>query len=741
MGLSESSKASRFPRLPRCEEAGEALSVPRRRLGRAGRRAACGGCRGMRAEWIGSATRIAATRVAVCTAWALWTACGEGPPSPDTGAQMGNGVRMVVDTAGVSGGVAESDRAGEAMPTPKDGSNRSNGARGGTGETGPSMPDTPMSTGPGSDSSPVAGQGAVGDQGMVGDQGPAEEPEVVCEEASASGRQGGSGAPSGLPLLDVVLAPHRNGEVVDYVDVRLTIEEPNAPANRSLLRLPMVFAGVDSARYDSADISVEDAMGDLPLSHIDDPEDPTNFIYFRRFVPGRATRGDVTVRYRAPTQAFVPVLGSGPPFDLRAEGGGLAGAGVSFLALPDRTTVYRISLHWDLAAMPANSRGVFSRGEGDVELAGPAELLAYSFYLAGPVSSYPDCPGGPFQAFWLSTPPFDVQEVVRWTDQAYRAISTFFRNPDKSYFVFFRHNEGGAIGGAALSDSFMVGYGDAPAPTPERLRHMLAHEIVHNFPAAFGDSASRWYGEGMAEHYSAAITLRAGLISPDEFLAGLNAKALSYYANPLRELPSREVAARFWKDTRVRNIPYDRGALYLASVDAAVRAGSGGMRSLDDLTFAMLDRLQSGRSYDSAAWLALVGSELGPQGRAQYEAMIAGEVLELPSDAYGPCFRSEPTSYPQFELGFDAAVLAEMPRIVTGVVPGSNAEMAGLRTGDEITAPVVLEGVLKDPERPLTLKVRRANADLEIRYVPRGDPVSGQRWTRVAGVPDSDCAL
>lgn len=80
---------------------------------------------------------------------------------------------------------------------------------------------------------------------------------------------------------------------------------------------------------------------------------------------------------------------------------------------------------------------------------------------------------GPFQAFWLSDPPFDMQAVARWTEQAYREISTFFHDPDKPYFVFFRQNEAGALGGAALSGSFMVGYGDAPAPTSERLRFML----------------------------------------------------------------------------------------------------------------------------------------------------------------------------------------------------------------------------------------------------------------------------
>jgi hypothetical protein len=605
---------------------------------------------------------------------------------------------------------------------------------------------------------PMGGAAAVGASATAGASGAAAASDPTGGSAGSQGAAGAKALPtgtrcdmpsaggpapqaSGQPRLQVTLAPHRDGDAVDYVDVSLTVEAPNVFANQALLRLPMVFAGVESARYESADLSVEDDMGMLPLSQVDEPVDPTNFVYYRRWQPQRATVGDLSVRYRAPTRAFVPVLGSGPPFDLRPEAGGLAGAGVSFLALPDTGVVYSIGVHWDLTGMPDNTRGVFSRGEGDVELTGPVELLAYAFYLAGPVSSYPVCANGPFQAFWLSEPPFDMQDVAQWTESAYGEIATFFRDADKPYLVFFRHNEGGAIGGAALPGSFMVGYADAPAPTAERLRAMLAHEIVHNWPSTLNDTASEWFGEGMAEHYSAAITLRAGLITPDAFLGLLNAQALSYYANPLRDLPSSEVADRFWSDTRVRKIPYDRGALYFGIVDAAVRASSNGDRSLDDLTFAMLDRRDSGQSYDSAAWRALISSELGTEGIAQYEAMLAGELLMPPGNAYGPCFSNEQTMYPQFELGFDPKVLSETPRVVTTVTAGSNAEQAGLQTGDEITAPVVLDDVLTNPDAELTVKVRRAGADMDIRYVPRGAAVSGVRWTRVVGVPDSECAL
>jgi hypothetical protein len=658
---------------------------------------------------------MTSARVLLCVALCFGCGCSGGEKAADQSESVPAAARSEsAGAAPVSRTDSVTDGAGGVAAKP---------SVAGTGGTAVSKPSVALAAG--------SSGSADGSAGAAPPKAP-----VVCEAPAMSPT--GPGSASALPALDLVLAPHLSGEAVDYVDVTLKIAAPDARANAALLRIPMVFAGVESARYDSADISVEDAMGSVPITHVDDPVDPTNFEYYRRYRAGRNTSGDVTVKYRAPTRAFVPVLGSGPPFDLRPEAGGIAGAGVSFLALPDSPTVYAISVHWDFTNMPEGSRGVFSRGEGDVAFNGPIELLAYAFYLAGPVSSYPPCPSDVrYQAFWLSEPPFDIQSVAQWTERAYAEISTFFRDADKQYRVFFRHNQGGAIGGAALPNAFMVGYGDAPAPTPDRLRSMLAHEIVHNWPSPLQSEASEWYGEGMAEHYSAAITLRARLIDPEEFLEGLNAQALSYYANPLRELPSSEVASRFWSDTRVRNIPYDRGALYLASVDAAVRGASSGMRSLDDLMFAMLERLQSGASYDSAAWSSLIERELGAEGRAQYQAMLAGELLAPPSHAFGPCFSSEQTTYPQFELGFDPVVLTKLPRIVTEVVPGSNAEKAGLVAGDEITAPVVLEDVLMHPDAMLTLTLQRGS----VSYVPRGAAVSGARWTRVAGVPDSDCPL
>ena len=545
------------------------------------------------------------------------------------------------------------------------------------------------------------------------------------------------------PELQVVLKPHRAGGEVDYVDVRLVLEAPDARPDKPLLRVPMVFASIESVRYEADDIRVSDANGPVPLVQKDDPADAAGFLYFRRWTPARATAGDVTVEYRAPTRVFRPKLGSGPPFDLRAEAGGLNGAGVSFLVLPDRPGPWSIHLRWDLSDMPPGSRGAWSLGEGEVRTVGPVELLANAYYMAGPLHSYPEKPDQPFQIYWQAEPPFDAHVVAEWTARAYAAISAFFGEPDAPYRVFLRKNPYPAMGGAGLVRSFMLGYGSGDGPAAEQLSHTLAHEIVHNWPGSLNgpNGIVSWYGEGMAEHYAAVLTWRAGLIDTEQYLADVNRRALSYYSSAVNRLPAEQIAAKFWTDARVRRLPYDRGSLYLATVDAQLRAVSGGKRRLDDLTHAMLARRKRGESYDTAAWLDLVTRELGPGARAEFDAMMAGELIVPPSDAFGPCFRRESTRYRRFELGFDPASLTGSPRIVRGVVAGSAAARAGLRDGDEITASVVLEPVQCDPTMNLTLHVRRDGKDFEITYLPRGEEVDGYRWVRVDGVPDSACDI
>ena len=425
------------------------------------------------------------------------------------------------------------------------------------------------------------------------------------------------------PELDLKLKPVTAEGQVDHVDIRLRLQAPAVAEGGTLVRMPLIVASIPTARYDGDAIQAHDDAGPLVLTQKDEPPTPSGT--YRSWIASRATRGDVEITYQAKPRAVGPATRPGPLFDLRAEAGGLNGAGLTFLALPETQTTYRIHLDWDLSAMPAGSRGAWSFGDGVADKVGPAELLANTYYAAGPLKRYPEAASGPFALYWLSPPSFDTTAVAERIQRLYGYMSGFFQDPGGSYRVFVRKNPYRGGGGTALTRSFMFGYSADKTPTVDDLQGLLAHEMVHNWPAMDGEHGdTAWYSEGAAEYYSIVLSYRAGLLTPDKFLEQMNGRAAGYYTNPLRPLSNAEAGRRFWSDNRAQTIPYGRGIMYLVRVDAQIRSRSGGKRSLDDLVLAMLKLQREGKPHGVEQWLAVVKKEVGPAARPDYKAMTQG---------------------------------------------------------------------------------------------------------------------
>lgn len=546
------------------------------------------------------------------------------------------------------------------------------------------------------------------------------------------------GAP---PKLELHLKPHVTDGRVDYVAGELHLQLPNVEAGGTLLRMPLVIVSIPTARYDGNAISARDGAGELPLELEDEAPTPTGT--YRRWRIQRATSGDVHVSFKAPPRVVDANTRTGPLFDLREEAGGMFGAGITFLPLPDGEQPYRLHLKWDLSDMPPGSRAVTSLGEGDIDTAGPATRLAFIFYAAGPLKRYPPTDSPDFGIYWLTDPPFDIAELASGVKSLYDWMSKFFRDEGKPYRVFIRHNPHRDGGGTALPQSFMFGWNEATAPTTANLQSLLAHEMAHNWPSMQGEHGDiAWYTEGAAEFYSLLLSHRAGVLSVDRFLEEINERAAGYYTNPYRDASNEEAAKHFWNDWSAQRVPYGRGFMYLAIVDAKIRARSAGKRSLDDVVLAMYERQRSGKTYGIPDWLGLVSAELGSTTtREDFEAMRSGKLLVPLPNSFAPCLRPAPHKDRPYELGFDHASLRGEPKIVRGLVPGSAAEKAGLREGDLVVANDDVLQVQRDESLAMHLTVRRDGVDIPISYVPRGEPIDSFHWERVPGVKDSQCKL
>lgn len=564
------------------------------------------------------------------------------------------------------------------------------------------------------------------------------------QETSPASAQGAEQA--GLPDMTVTITP--NGLATQaYVDVTVEIEGQDFTAGEAFLTSPAIFAGVLGAPYgegDVAPVEASDENGPITLSRDDNEPDPNNFIYFRRWLADRDTSGPIRVQYRAPIELVPPTLGAGPPFDLRLNQNVVTGAGVTFLVVPDTQQPFDITIDWDLGNMPDNSIGVSSFGRGQTDLQGPAGQLTTAYYMAGPVGRYPtDGEDHAFSAYWIGDPPFDPEETMPWSEEVYEAQLDFFgiENPEP-YTFMSRPNPYPGGGGAGLTNSFMLSYPEDTADL-EDIAITIIHEMSHKWIGGVSGppGGNAWFTEGMNVFYTRRVPIKYGLLSPEAFIEDVNNHARRYYTNAINDLPNDQIPYLFWRDTRVRTLPYDRGSMYFAGEDARIRDASNGERSMDDIFFQIDAIREAGEPFTPEVWEDLIAAELGDDARTRFQDMMAGALQIPPSNAFGPCFEREETPSRVFQLGFDASTLSTQDRIVTGLVEGSTAQAAGLRNGDRILEPVALEAVQSDPTRTLTLSVGREDETFTLEYLPRGEDVIVYTWARVDGVDADRCPL
>jgi len=539
------------------------------------------------------------------------------------------------------------------------------------------------------------------------------------------------------PPLKVVLTPEAEGGAIDRLDVEMRIPVPGIAAGGTLLRMPVNIVSTPTAAYDSNRIVAQDDKGRLNLAQVEEPPSPTGT--YRHWTVERPTAGDVVVRYGTPPRQVDSETRNGPLFDLRAQGGGLLGAGVYFFALPANDSKYTISVHWDLSHAPAGTRGISSSGEGDTEVVAPAETLAFSFYAVGPVKSEPANGKGDFGLYWLTKPPFDIDRLATGIHTLYDSMSRFFGDRGTPYRVFIRANPYPAGGGTSLNHSFMFGFGSDGTTIADGPRMLIAHEMAHTWPTLDGGehADTAWYTEGTAEYYSALLSERSGAIDLAKFLSVINEHAAGYYTNPYIALTNTQAGALFWKDSNAQRVPYGRGFMYLSAFDAKMRAASDGKRSLDDLVLEVLHRQRKGEKVGLQQWVDLVVRELGPPARKDYEDMVAGKTIVPPANVFGPCFSvvSEPER--PFVLGFDDMRLA----VVRNLVADSPAAKAGLKEGDTIVALTPIGEARDNPGKTMDLTVRRGGRELKVSYLPRAAPVPAWHWVRNPKVPAGRCRL
>lgn len=559
---------------------------------------------------------------------------------------------------------------------------------------------------------------------------------LVVAAVFVSSSPAGAGDEAHHGGLHIMLAPRLDQGRVSEVGVQVTLEAPEVAEGDVLLEMPLVLAMAPSALQDSSALAAQDAAGPLALRVEHDPLDPRGFLQERRWRTTRATRGDVVVRYAATPREITPETRPGPLFDLRGERDGFHGSGPIIIALPPEGWPRPVSLDWDLSGMAPGARGASSLGEGPVRATLPRRGVDGSFFMAGTLSSLPSDGEGAFVGYWITPPDFDLPGALGRIERVYREFSRFFGDEAASFRVFMRTTERFAGGGTGGYSSFMFGNVQGQARDQADVLHLLAHETLHNWLNTLDEATSQWWSEGTTTYYTAVLSYRAGLTTLDQFLAGMNDLAMAYYINPRSDLPDDEVTRLFFSDSDAQLVPYQRGPLYFAQLDARIRAASGGARRVDDLVLALLEARRSGGDYSRQGWVELLRAELGEPGVANFEAMMAGRPLDLPRNLLGPCFDRETVLHRRFQPGFGV----EQNGRVIRLSPDAAAAEAGLRDGDRLADPTALQAVEAAGPGIATLDLLRDGETVTVTFDPWEPARPGHRWVR-NDTPEALCDI
>lgn len=346
-----------------------------------------------------------------------------------------------------------------------------------------------------------------------------------------------------------------------------------------------------------------------------------------------------------------------------------------------------------------------------------------------------------------------VVDGERFADLAARVVEAqraFFDDWDYPFYLISAVATGRedahshSLGGTGLTDSFALFLQrgtqlDPGAPIHAQILHVLAHEMFHNWcghatPIADPEQLCYWFSEGFTEFFTRRMLLRAGLSTRAEYAASLEQSLHDYHRNPRRNCSNEEIRAGFWKERELGDMPYRRGDLVAARLDFAIRARTGGKQSLDEFLRESVALGRRGERVSVETLLARIERWTDAALARELRAVIVeGATLELPADTFAPCLAIETREVPRYELGFDFDASLKA-KAVTGLVPGSAAQRAGLAEGQ----PLRSFSDEKRVDRPVRIEVLVDGQPRRIEYLPQG-PGTPLPCVRVAS--DEGCGV
>lgn len=475
-----------------------------------------------------------------------------------------------------------------------------------------------------------------------------------------------------------------------------------------------------------SDLIVKDENGIVDI-HPYKKDTEKNVLVYQAVKP---VTGKVTVEYTI--TAASPFRNRGSYIDMQASGGGLTGSFISILLLPPFENNVFVRLEWDLTE---GNTAVSSFGVGNTTSIPSLsyESLLYAQFIVGPLNMFPNpLPDKGFSVAGLglsqdkignSLPKFqEVYEYLRKQFQASSDVSFrfFYRSYPEIYFP-----SGSAIQGDGYGSFLLC------IPPSDQLKDngsllaVISHEMLHIFISSV---SNEWFNEGIAEYLSTVLPHEGKFYTDEFYMKLINQKAAGYYTNDIRMQPDETDSNTKFSTANSWTLPYNRGFLYFANLDAKLKALTKGNKVTVLSLVLELEKMKSTTEVTEKTWVDLLKKRAGNWAVEDWKAMKAGKLIKPYPGAFGKNFVAKRLDTGIFDLGFNKSQGILKGQIISDLVKGSNAERAGIKEGDEIVEFLYLYEYYGSYDKNITVKIKRNEEILSFTFLPKRGSAEAYEW-------------
>ncbi|WP_420320322.1 M1 family aminopeptidase [Flagellimonas sp.] len=320
--------------------------------------------------------------------------------------------------------------------------------------------------------------------------------------------------------------------------------------------------------------------------------------------------------------------------------------------------------------------------------------------------------------------PFSVDEMKTLLEETIKYQRNFWDDHSQPYFTvtmqpIFEAN-GSSYQGTGLTNSFATSFSNNTFLEKEQMVHLFNHELMHNWIGLAiknkNEEEQYWFSEGFTEYYTHKNVAKNRINGLDGsyFIDAINDLVRNLYSLSIKEVPNSEMNyENFWSNPEYQKLPYYRGALFAFYLDYSIMEKSQGEQSLDNLMKDLLTSAkEEGKKLDHSHFLENLRSYLPDNAESMLQTYIEnGKLLPL-VDFYGTMGLEYTPEIYVYDLGFQ---FTEDKRGIYSVVEGSEAEKAGLQSGDRIISQSIWFG---NAEIPVEIGVDRDGKQLKFSYLP-----------------------